>query len=116
MNLENKEIAPDLRNNGPNSVPQDKYPGVSLTFTVDRIFPDPMFLVKCDRACFVIGGQVQGVSSPRPLTTNHPEIAGIALGTMGALIPNTTVTIVVRSADSQPIEVLGVEAYIPPIK
>jgi len=92
-------------------------PGVSISFQIDRLFQNPMFLVKCDRPCSATGAMVGGISSPQMLSSaQNPRVAGVALGMMVPLMPGNSVTIKVRSADSQKISILSVEGYVPPIQ
>jgi hypothetical protein len=91
-------------------------PGASITFTVDRVFPTPIFEVVCDRPCSATGMGIQGAFSPKFLSSQSPNITGVALGLMGPLFPNTPVTLKVYSADNQKIKILSVDAYIPPIQ
>jgi hypothetical protein len=92
-------------------------PGVSLNFTVDGIFQNPIFLAMCDRPCSATSAHAGGVSSPRMLKSpQDPRIAGAALGLMGPLMPGNPVTINIHSADSQTVTILHVEGYVPPAR
>lgn len=97
--------------------PMAANPGLNLSFTVDRIFQNPMFLVLCDRACFATAATVGGAFSPQMLNSpQDPRVAGVALGLMGPLMPGNPVTLNIRSADDQKVTILHVEGYVPPIQ
>jgi hypothetical protein len=87
-------------------------PGVTLTFTVDGMFPTAMFSVVCDRSCAATTASVEGTSSPQMMTTDKPNIAVVALGL--TLMPNNKVTITVRSMDPGKISVQNVQSYVRP--
>jgi hypothetical protein len=87
-------------------------PGVTVTFTVDGIFPTAMFSIVCDRSCAATTASVEGTSSPQMMTTDKPNIAVVALGV--TLMPNNKVTITVRSMDTGKISVQNVQGYVRP--
>jgi hypothetical protein len=90
-------------------------PGVTVSFTVDAAFTTAMFSVACDRPCAATTASVvEGSSSPQMLTTNQPNVAVVALGLTGPLMPNNKVTITVRSMDTTKISVQNVQSYIQP--
>lgn len=89
-------------------------PGVTLTFTVDRTFTNPMFSVFCDRPCAATSASVEGTSSPKMLTTDKPNIAVVSLNTKDPLMPANKVTITVRSKDAGKISVQSVESFVQP--
>src|SRR5580704_13226095 len=89
-------------------------PGVTVSFTVDGMFPTAMFAVVCDRSCAATTASVEGTSSPQMMTTDKPNIAVVALGLKGPLMPNNKVTITVRSADAGKISVLNVQSFVQP--
>jgi hypothetical protein len=91
-------------------------PGVTVTFTVDGMFPTAMFSVVCDRSCAATTASVEGVSSPQMMTTDKPNIAVVALGLKGPLMPNNKVTITVRSADAGKISVQNVQSFVQPVR
>ena len=91
-------------------------PGVTVTFTVDGMFPTAMFSVVCDRSCAATTASVEGASSPQMMTTDKPNIAVVALGLKGPLMPNNKVTITVRSADAGKISVQNVQSYVQPVR
>jgi hypothetical protein len=90
-------------------------PGVTVSFTVDAAFTTAMFSVACDRPCAATTASVvEGSSSPQMLTTDKPNIAVVALGLTGPLMPDNKVTITVRSMDATKISVQNVQSYVPP--
>jgi len=91
-------------------------PGVTVTFTVDGMFPTAMFSVVCDRSCAATTASVEGASSPQMMTTDKPNIAVVAFGLKGPLMPNNKVTITVRSTDSGKISVQNVQSYVQPVR
>jgi hypothetical protein len=90
--------------------------GVTVTFTVDGMFPTAMFSVVCDRSCAATTASVEGASSPQMMTTDKPNIAVVALGLKGPLMPNNKVTITVRSADAGKISIQNVESFVQPVR
>jgi hypothetical protein len=91
-------------------------PGVTASFTVDGAFPTAMFSVFCDRPCAATTASVGGTSSPQMLTTDKPNIAVVALGLTGPLMPDNKVTITVRSMDAAKISVQNVQGYVQPVR
>jgi hypothetical protein len=91
-------------------------PGVTASFTVDGMFTTAMFSVVCDRPCAATTASVGGTSSPQMMTTDKPNIAVVALGLTGPLIPNDKVTITVRSMDTAKISVLNVQSFVQPVR
>jgi hypothetical protein len=89
-------------------------PGVTVSFTVDGMFTTPMFSVFCDRPCAATSASTEGTSSPKMLTTDKPNIAVVALGLTGPLMPNNKVTITVRSKDAGKISVQNVQSFVQP--
>lgn len=89
-------------------------PGVTVTFTIDGTFPNPMFSVFCDRPCAATSASVEGTSSPRMLTTDKPNIAVVALNLKDPLKPANKVTITVRSRDAGKISVQSIETFVQP--
>ena len=88
-------------------------PGVTVTFTVDGMFPTAMFSIVCDRSCAATTASVEGASSsPQMMTTDKPTIAVVALGLKGPLMPNNKVTITVRSTDAAKISVQNVQGFV----
>jgi hypothetical protein len=87
-------------------------PGVTVSFTVGEMFTTAMFSVFCDRPCAATSASVEGASSPRMMTTDKPNIAVVALGLKGPLMPNNKVTITVRSKDAGKISVQNVESFV----
>ena len=91
-------------------------PGVTVTFSVDGMFTTAMFAVLCDRSCAATTASVEGTSSPQMMTTDKPNIAVVALGLKGPLMPNNKVTITVRSRDAGKISVQNVQSYVQPVR
>jgi hypothetical protein len=91
-------------------------PGVTVTFTVDGMFPTAMFSVVCDRSCAATTASAEGASSPQMMTTDKPNIAVVALGLKGPLMPNNKVTITVRSTDAGKISVQNVQSFVQPVR
>ena len=91
-------------------------PGVTVTFTVGGMFPTAMFSVVCDRSCAATTASVEGTSSPQMMTTDKPNIAVVALGLKGPLMPNNKVTITVRSTDASKISVQNVQSFVQPVR
>ncbi len=89
-------------------------PGVTVSFTVDGEFTPAMFSVFCDRPCAATTASVEGTSSPQMMTTDKPNIAVVALGLKGPLMPNNKVTITVRSRDTGKISVQNVQSFVLP--
>jgi hypothetical protein len=89
-------------------------PGVTASFTVDGMFTPAMFSVFCDRPCAATSASVEGTSSPQMMTTDKPNIAVVALGLKGPLMPNNKVTITVRSRDAGKISVQNVQSFVQP--
>ena len=89
-------------------------PGVTVSFTVDAMFPSAMFSVFCDRPCAATSASAEGTSSPQMMTTDKPNIAVVALGLKGPLMPNNKVTITVRSRDTGKISVQNVQSFVLP--
>jgi hypothetical protein len=87
-------------------------PGVTASFTVGGMFKPAMFSVFCDRPCVATSASVEGASSPQMMTTDKPNIAVVALGLKGPLMPNTKVTITVRSKDAGKISVQNVQSFV----
>jgi len=94
-------------------------PGLSLTFSVDSTFQDPLFLVTCDRPCTPSGVMLTdndtavggGNMTGSLLETKDPKVVGIGTGNRKWLYPGTKVTIFVRSRDDQPLASATVNAY-----
>jgi len=91
-------------------------PGVTVTFSVDGMFTTAMFAVLCDRSCAATTASVEGTSSPQLMTTDKPNIAVVALGLKGPLMPNNKVTITVRSTDAGKISVQNVQSFVQPVR
>jgi hypothetical protein len=91
-------------------------PGVTVSFTVDGMFPAAMFSAVCDRPCAATSASVEGASSPKMMTTDKPNIAVVALGLSGPLMPDNKVTITVRSMDAGKISVQNVQSYVQPVR
>jgi hypothetical protein len=89
-------------------------PGVTASFTVDREFPTAMFSIFCDRPCAATSATVEGESSPKMMTTDKPNIAVVALGQKGPLMPNNKVTVTVRSKDSGKVSVKEIQSFVQP--
>lgn len=89
-------------------------PGVTVSFTVDAMFPSAMFSVFCNRPCAATTASVEGTSSPQMMTTDKPNISVVALGLKGPLMPNNKVTITVRSRDTGKISVQDVQSFVQP--
>lgn len=87
-------------------------PGVTVSFTVDGMFTPAMFSVFCDRPCAATSASVEGASSPKMMTTDKPNIAVVALGLKGPLMPNNKVTVTVRSKDAGKISVQNVQSFV----
>lgn len=96
--------------------PLGENPGVSVSFTVDGMFTTAMFSVVCDRSCAATTASVEGTSSPQMMTTDKPNIAVVALGLKGPLMPNNKVTITVRSRDAGKISVQSVQSFVQPVR
>jgi hypothetical protein len=91
-------------------------PGVTVSFTVAAAFTTAMFSIECDRPCAATTASVvEGSSSSQMLTTDRPNIAVVALGLTGPLMPDNKVTITVRSMDATKISVQNVQSYVPPV-
>lgn len=91
-------------------------PGTVVTFTIDRVFSTPIFVVFCDRPCQATDAALlDGASAPKPLQTSNPSITGISLGAMSPVLPGESMTVNIRSMDKNPIKVLGIQGYVPPI-
>ena len=91
-------------------------PGVTVTFTVDGMFPTAMFSIVCDRSCAATTASVEGESSPQMMTTDKPNIAVVGLGLKGPLMPNNKVTITVRSKDAAKISIQNVQSFVAPLR
>ena len=93
-------------------------PGLEVKFTIDRVFSNPMFMVRCDRPCFAtdISTSADGLFTPHSYTTNDPKVAVAGLGGITTLLPNTSITVKLHSADQEKISIVDVQAYIPPIE
>jgi len=91
-------------------------PGVTVSFTVDGAFAKPMFSIVCDRPCAATTASGGGESSPQMMTTDKPNIAVVALGLTGPLMPDNQVTITVRSMDAHKLSVVNVQSYIQPAR
>jgi hypothetical protein len=89
-------------------------PGVTVSFTVDAMFPSAMFSVFCDRPCAATTASVEGATSPKMMTTDKPNIAVVALDLASPLMPNNKVVITVRSMDSGKISVQNVQTFVQP--
>jgi hypothetical protein len=50
------------------------------------------------------------------MTTDKPNIAVVALGLKGSLMPNNKVTITVRSTDAGKISVQNVHSFVQPTR
>ena len=105
---------PNLGTEGMIEGPFGVNPGVTVSFTVDAMFTTPMFSVFCDRPCAATSASTEGTSSPKMLTTDKPNIAVVALGLTGPLMPNNKVTITVRSKDAGKISVQNVQSFVQP--
>jgi hypothetical protein len=105
---------PNIGTEGSIEGPLGVNPGVTVTFTVDAMFTTPMFSVFCDRPCAATSASVEGQSSPQMMTTDKPNIAVVALGLKGPLMPNNKVTITVRSRDAGKISVQNVQGFVQP--
>lgn len=105
---------PNLGTEGSIEGPLGVNPGVTVTFTVDATFPNPMFSVFCDRPCAATSASVEGPSAPQMMTTDKPNIAVVALGLKDPLMPNNKVTITVRSRDAGKISVPNVQSFVQP--
>ena len=105
---------PNIGTEGSIEGPFGVNPGVTVTFTVDGTFTNPMFSVFCDRPCAATSASVEGTSSPKMLTTDKPNIAVVALNLKGPLMPANKVTITVRSKDAGKISVQTVESFVQP--
>jgi hypothetical protein len=107
---------PNIGNMGMIEGPLGVNPGITASFTVDRMFAPAMFAVFCDRPCAATSASADGASSPRMLTTDKPNIAVVALDLAGPLMPNNKVTITVRSMDANKISVQNVQSYEQPAR
>lgn len=95
------------------------FPGVTVTFSVDAPFANPMFVVYCDRPCrpvriFFVDAQGMGgfAGSGFPfLGTNHPNIWVTEYGMQNMLTPGRFAQVELRSLDSEPISIVRVEPY-----
>jgi hypothetical protein len=99
--------------------PRSQHPGVELAFSIDAMFPNPTFLITCDRPCQASWGLPEGVSgqfSPKMLRTANPDVTGIMIGSMTPMFSGTFFRIRVRSLDDIPVSVLSVSGYVPPTK
>jgi len=105
---------PNLGTEGLIEGPFGVNPGVTASFTVDSNFSPAMFSVFCDRPCAATSASVDGPSSPQMMTTDKPNIAVVALGLKGPLMPDNKVTITVRSKDAGKISVVNVESFVQP--
>jgi len=106
---------PGRKDISPQEGPHSLNPGVQLMFRVDHIFPNPTFLVHCDRPCVATQGLSGGTNgSSHSLPTNFPNIAAIQLGTIGPLTTDNLVFVTVRSLDKNEISVSTVEGYVEP--
>jgi hypothetical protein len=103
---------PNLGTEGLIEGPFGVNPGVTASFTVDGSFAPAMFSVFCDRPCAATSASVDGPSSPQMMTTDKPNIAVVALGLKGPLMPDNKVTITVRSKDAAKISVVNIEAFV----
>jgi hypothetical protein len=93
-----------------------KNPLVRMTFTVDRVFQNPAFLVFCDKPCQA-GAGAEGLLSISPQSLgnpNYPLVSGATLG-IPILYPKTKVTVEAHSLNQEKIRVLRVEPYLPPL-
>lgn len=107
---------PNLGAEGMVEGPLGVNPGVTVSFTVDANFTPAMFSVFCDRPCAATSALVEGESSPKMMITDKPNIAVVALGLKGPLMPDTKVTITVRSRDSSKISVKDVQSFVQPVR
>jgi hypothetical protein len=107
---------PNLGTEGSIEGPFGVNPGVTASFTVDGSFTPAMFSVFCDRPCAATSASVDGPSSPQMMTTDKPNIAVVALGLKGPLMPDNKVTITVRSKDAAKISVVNIEAFVQPVQ
>jgi hypothetical protein len=105
---------PNLGTEGQIEGPFGVNPGATVSFTVDGMFTTAMFSVFCDRPCVATSASVEGASSPRMMTTDKPNIAVVALGLPGPLMPDNKVTITVRSKDAGKISVQKVQSFVQP--
>jgi hypothetical protein len=93
-----------------------KNPGVSVWLSLSDIFHSPMFLVQCDRPCFISDGNVLPGKTASPLiytVRGDPNVGVIAFLTPSTIEAGKMVAIAVRSADNKDISVVDVRPYVP---
>lgn len=98
------------------SVEISNHPGRQIELSLSGRFVDPMFLVQCDRPCFVTGGGVwPGASFAVPLANKAIPNMGVLSFSEPSVVQNgQTVSINVRSADLGDISVTSVAPYAAP--
>jgi hypothetical protein len=99
---------------------QRNNPGVFVSLTLSGIFNNPMFIVECDRPCFVTGGAVSPgtftIPAPTYTITGRPRFGLIAFTTPSSIQPGQRVDINVRSADEKDITVIDARPYLLPAR
>ncbi len=103
---------------GPREFGPSANPGLKLTFRVDALFLNPMFLVRCDHPClgsrlmFLVNGSGGYSGTPPFSQTQNPNEVLVNSGMTKMIDQNTTVIITVRSRDETPINSATVEGFI----
>jgi hypothetical protein len=98
----------------PNTAPN---PGYTLTFSVDHEFPDPKFLVLCDRPCTMSLVDVQVIrTDPAGMhSQDNPNLTGLRLGALFPLSAKVPVTLRITSKDTAPISIIQFWSYVEPL-
>ncbi len=80
-------------------------PGLTIRLTVDQVFPDPGFYVKCDHPCITTSVRTEHMHGDR-----YRSVSGLP----DVLSPNTTVVVTVRSTDeTKPATTANVTVRLP---
>jgi uncharacterized membrane protein len=90
-------------------------PGVKVTITLNDIFYNPAFVVRCSVPCTLSEGIVEGASSVQALNSpQDPTIAGAMFTIPSQMFTGTKVFLSFRSNDNRAVSVLEAAPYIPP--
>jgi hypothetical protein len=94
----------------------ETHPGITVSFQMDRTFNNPVFVIKCDRPCRAVQGELSsGMWQAETAIAMDKSATRIILH--GApIMTGTTVTIYLRSLDDNPVTVTSLIPYIEPIK
>jgi hypothetical protein len=93
-------------------------PGLQLTFTVNAMLPNPLFMVHCDHPCMVSlvmifsnGNASYSGSADFNVETGDPRVVLFHCGNLRVLTPDRAVGVRLRSKDSDPLTTATVESY-----